>query len=484
MAQRMALASPSSGVMTIEEAATLLGIDGVKGTSSNGGAKGASDGLVSISGAGAHAAARILAFSRAAWVHEEGLTVLLGERTRGLQIQALHRRLRIANRDKMCERDPTTITVEEGLAVLPVASTHLHVCLECRRVANSFSSDADKSDSFNELGAHCDQSRSLPKCLSLVFSVTGTSSAMMCTVACTKDNEYGTTHIRCAKRSSAALRSAVSFEERMENVEVEAMEASADACERVLSERSASSESGVAARVRRDAKNALEQRANALACGEQPMLRINLLGKAVRVYNEWFALCSFCGCVLKVTPMHRFGGEICCKRCDAAMLGFDTPATLAVANTTAGENDATFCRFCGKQNTGTNMWKTIKAPLDTGGKNVAIPGPLRTVCYACLKLGLHCVRSSNVCSQVTYCSTHWRPWLTGAHRVMQTRIILSHIAHGAKPVFNALQTAQKHMAADLGFEEEKGSGKGKRGKRKLRGCGGDEGAEKPCKERA
>ena len=94
-AQRAALSCPSSGVMTIEEVATLLGIEGVKGTSSNGGAKGASDGLTSISGAGARAAARILAFSRAAWVHEEVLTVWLGDRTAGMQIQALHRRLRM-----------------------------------------------------------------------------------------------------------------------------------------------------------------------------------------------------------------------------------------------------------------------------------------------------------------------------------------------------------------------------------------------------
>ena len=131
-AQRAALSCPSSGVMTIEEVATLLGIEGVKGTSSNGGAKGASDGLTSISGAGARAAARILAFSRAAWVHEEVLTVWLGDRTAGMQIQALHRRLRMPGTGAICKRDPATIQVAEGTAVLPVASTHLHACLECK----------------------------------------------------------------------------------------------------------------------------------------------------------------------------------------------------------------------------------------------------------------------------------------------------------------------------------------------------------------
>ena len=131
-AQRAAIACPSSGVMTIEEVATLLGIEGVKGTSSNGGAKGASDGLVSISGAGAHAAARILAFSRAAWVHEEVLTAWLGARTMGMQVQSLHRRLKLPGCEAVCARDAATITMEEALAALPVASTHLHVCLECK----------------------------------------------------------------------------------------------------------------------------------------------------------------------------------------------------------------------------------------------------------------------------------------------------------------------------------------------------------------
>ena len=283
---------------------------------------------------------------------------------------------------------------------------------------------------------------------------------MMCTV-CDMSNERGTTHIRCAKRSSAALRSAVSFEERMENVEVETFNPSASACERVLCERGPSSESGVAARVRRDAKNALEQRANALACGEQPMLRINIIGRAVRVYNEWYALCSFCGCMLKVTPLHRFGGEICCKRCDADMLGFDTTVPEK-------EEETSFCRFCGRQNTGTSVWRTVKAPLDVGGRNATVPAPLRTVriyTYPRTLRYAHTHPHDAMCWQATYCSTHWRSWLTSAHRVLQTRVILSHIAHGAKPIFSSSQ-GRKHLASDLGFEEEgEGSGKGRRRKR-------------------
>tara|TARA_B100000575_G_scaffold93911_1_gene74864 strand:+ start:7628 stop:7849 length:222 start_codon:yes stop_codon:yes gene_type:complete len=53
---------------------------------------------------------------------------------------------------------------------------------------------------------------------------------------------------------------------------------------------------------------------------------------------------------------------------------------------------------------------------------------------------------------------------------MQTHVIFSHIAHGAKPVFNA--GARKHEISDLGFEEE-AAGKEKRGRKRLRGTPSD-----------
>lgn len=48
--------------------------------------------------------------------------------------------------------------------------------------------------------------------------------------------------------------------------------------------------------------------------------------------------------------------------------------------------------------------------------------------------------------------------------MLPTRVILSHLAHGAKPIFNATQ-ARKHDTSDLGFEEDaekKGARKVKR----------------------
>ena len=189
----------------------------------------------------------------------------------------------------------------------------------------------------------------------------------------------------------------------------------------------ASGDSGVSARVRRDAKNALEQRASALACGEVPMLAIPIVGRAIRLWGEWYALCSLCGAMLRVAPQNRFGGEICCMRCDAKMLGAEPEVAAPGAAA-----QSRVCRFCGKVCSGAERarWKTIKAPMDVAGPNATLPPPLRTV---------------------TYCPGHWRSWLTSAHRTMATRIILSHLAHNAKPVFGA-ETSRKHKDTDLGFE--------------------------------
>ena len=144
----------------------------------------------------------------------------------------------------------------------------------------------------------------------------------------------------------------------------------------------------------------------------------------MRLWNEWYALCSLCGAMLRVTPQHRYGAEICCLKCDAQMLGIPALAPP--------ERKSVACRFCGAVDSERRIsrWKTIKAPLDLSGDNVNIPSVMRSVAY---------------------CPKHWRSWLAGAHRVMQTRIILSHIAHNANPIYSTGPNAVR-SAAELGFE--------------------------------
>lgn len=67
---------------------------------------------------------------------------------------------------------------------------------------------------------------------------------------------------------------------------------------------------------------------------------------------------------------------------------------------------------------------------------------------------------------VAYCAKHFRSWVPGAHRVLPTRIILSHIAHNAKPIYSS-GSATSRTAAELGFEapaksRKRGRGQGPR----------------------
>ena len=394
--QRRVLQNPSSGILTMEEAALELGIQGICSTSSNGGAKNAMEALQVISAAGAEATAKLLVYARAAWANEEILIVDLGERTKTLQTNALFRRF---------GREPTS---DASLSDLPVQATTLHACTECRRIANAVCSDGGRSiASFNELGV---------------------SSSMICLVC-----ENGSTHIRCAKRSSAALRSAVQFQEDMEVRQIENMPTNSAACVSVLNRNFTTSiaqdELGISARVRRDAKNAIEQRASAIACGESPMLVMPIVGRAIRLWDAWYALCSYCGATVQVKSHNRFGAEICCLRCDAEMLGvtpLDASAPGCIQN-------GRHCRFCGKACpiADKNKWKVVKSPHDVAGQNAKLPQPLRIV---------------------TYCPSHWRSWLSAAHKIMSTRVILSHLAYNAKPVFSS-ETAKRHAHSDLGFEQ-------------------------------
>lgn len=415
-AQRVALQHPSAGLLTIREAADALRIDGVAGSSSNGGAKNSQEALQAISAAGAEPTARLLAFARAAWLCEELLVVNLSPETRRMQLRALYMRL---GRTDYNER---TACVD----ALPVHATHLHACAECKRVANAcVANESKQSSAFTELGV---------------------SSCMLCTECVGAD--VGQTNIRCAKRSSAALRSAVAQDETMTlaSEELETASGDAQAARRLLGEMhvrqtsgtaagEALDTTGVVARVRRDAKNALEQRSPVLGCGEQPMLCVEIVGRAIRIWNDWFALCSFCGAMLRVLPQNRHGAEICCLRCDAQMLGVLSPVPT--------ERRSLVCRYCAAEDTqrSTSHWKVVKAPLDVSGDNAALPPPLRSCAY---------------------CPAHWRSWLASAHKVLPTRVILSHVAHNAKPIFSMEKTGN---AEDLGFRLSHKGRKRQRGAR-------------------
>ena len=386
-AQRVALTSASSGIYTIEEIAALLGIRGMRGGSSNGGAKNVLDALNTLSVKGTEPLALMLSCARVAWVSEELLVVDLGKRTAVMQIKALCRRLHI-DEPRELSNSRASFDVGKMTKDMPDQATNLLVCTECRRVGNATCDIFDSSLSFNELGVSCAMLRE----------------------CCRKENS----HIRCSKRSSAALRSAISFQDTMETNSLEELSFDSENVDRIINQTknaisasAMSNDSGVAARIRRDAKSALEQRERAEPCGSIPMLKVSLVGRAVRIFgSEWYGLCAFCGCVTKIAPQNRLGGEICCLRCD--------PSLLNMKNTTKPKSGKRICRFCGREEEET-PFKIFRAPHDVAGDNASLPVPLRTVAY---------------------CAKHNRTWLNTAHRALHTRVILSHIATGAKPVFS------------------------------------------------
>lgn len=386
--QRIALATPSVGIMTLEEVSTLLDIDGVRGSSCNGGSKGPADAVRSIGDAGGKDAARILSFCRSASLSDELLIYCLGANTARMQAKALLKRLLVMETyglDDSC--DPM-----EYLHLVPDHAKNLCACIECKRVANA---------------AACDGGHKWKH----IFNEIGTRGSMI-----SVDCDTNETHLRCAKRSSASLRTAVAFEEEMNFRAVECDAVDSRVAHNLLVDNTIGSDTGAAARVRRDSKNAMEQRVSSVACGSECMLSVPIVGKVVRIWNEWYALCSYCGCFVRFHPNNRMGVEICCMRCDYRMLHRNEKQP-ASAKDAAGACTP-ICRYCGRkdpQRMGAK-WKLVRAPLDTSGANASLPPPLRTVFF---------------------CPQHFRSWIPACLKTMPMRVVLSHIVYGARPCYGA-----------------------------------------------
>ena len=387
--QKLALETESAGLMTLEEVATLLQIPGVRGSSCNGGSKGPVDSINTIGEAGGKNAAKILTFCRTAWISENVLIYNLGKTTARKQTAALLKRLLIneIRGDLQDGEDPL-----DFLHMVPEHSKNLCVCIECKRVANACAYDGGIKfkSSFNEIGTSCSMMSINP--------------------------ETGNTEIRCAKRSSASLRTAFAFEEKAGLRAVECDEYDESAINGMIEDNTTGSENGASLRARRDSKIALEQRVASVSCGSESMLTIPIVGKAIRIYGEWYALCSFCACFVRFWPSNRVGNEICCLRCDYKLLHRN------LKNESSGMyselHSVPQCRYCGKrdpQRTGAR-WKLVKAPLDATGRNACLPPPLRTV---------------------HFCPNHFKSWMPECLKTMPMRVILSHIVFGAKPCYGA-----------------------------------------------
>jgi len=417
-----ALATPTAPLLSLPRACAAMGIAAVAADDDDdaaigaapaapggGAARAAYDAEAALLRMTAHDAAMVFVFARVSALRAQALAYDLGPRTRALQLRALARRLRLDVGGGLAEGAGEPDRLEAVARRLPAHATHLYCCTECRRIVNACQDGSGKDVTFNEIGL----------------------SASMLRIDC--DGLSGG-HMRCAKRSSAALRTAVTLEETARALRIESKPPppATSALPRdvrpatiaELPTRDGCAHTSDIAKMRRDIKNCVDQMPRATACGDVPLVRIPILGRAIRVFGDWYALCSLCGALARIHPDARFGAELCCLRCDYAMLHGKEEARAveeegkAQGYTPGSRPPPAKCRFCGRYEiaNGGTKFKVLFAPADDGGRNANVPPPLRTVAY---------------------CPLHYRPWVRDAHTSMATNVIFAHIATRARPVHGA-----------------------------------------------
>lgn len=380
--QNTALKMPSAGILTLEDAACAVGAT----LACRQPGKTVHDTMNCLLSMGGRNAAKLLSFCRTASLCEDILVYDLGKRVARMQAAALLRRVLLHETHNVPPHgDPLTL-----LHLVPDHAKRVCACLECRRIANACVCEpaTKRQGMFNELG---------------------TRGSMLET-----DTDTGTSHMRCAKRSSASLRSAIAFEGTMSERKVEFDDIDCETIRSIIVEPCASNDGGMSSRVRRDSRTSYNQRSMSVPCGTDPMVTVNIIGKVLRIFKEWYSLCAICGALVRFNPGNRVGSEICCMRCDSAMLFRKEQHPANVKE--AARESAPVCRFCGKvdQQRSGAKWRLVRSPLDAAGHNASLPPPLRFV---------------------HFCPTHFRSWIPAAMKTMATRIVLSHLVFGAKPCF-------------------------------------------------
>lgn len=352
--QRVALTDPRSCRLTAAEVGAQLGHEVPAGGK-----------LASFSST---AAAELVLYARVAAMKQICLAWDLGPRIRALQVRALAKRLV----SDVHQGDD----VDAAAARIPKTATHLCVCVECRRVCNSMNLFQGKDLSHTEVGI---------------------SSAML-----RVEGELSCGTMRCAKRSSASLRTALQ------------LEADAESGEQNVKE---TDKQGPVSKLRRDRRSCLAQVGQAVACGDEDLVLVPVLGRVVQLFGSSYVLCCFCGTLVNLLPNNRFQGEPCCMRCDLKLCTRDRPE---YPHPPQEEEAHVHCRFCGKRDSlpkSLSKWKSFHAPQDDLGPNASVPPPLR---------------------RVTYCTSHSKPWVAAAHRSqMSMSEIFAHLSLRIKPVLGA-----------------------------------------------
>jgi hypothetical protein len=309
----------------------------------------------------------------------------------------------------------------------------LCVCCECRRVCNS-APRVDKQ--LCEGGEFCE---------------TGIAKVIVLRAP------DGARELFCSQRSSAALKSAIAAQRQAQERRVDedmldvaeeqvwaleqaeqqqqqeqeqdapspqaARDADADADASAQSVLHMAHDGYVASRMRRDCHRAVEQRQTSRICGEEPLLVASLLGRAVRIFGRWHALCSVCGNFVKVDYRHCVSADVCCLVCSVPKGCAPVAPPLADAPdapATAGGNK---CRFCdAREPMRGNSFAQYHSPHDQSGDNASLDPSVRST---------------------RWCTRHDRRWLRRSLLTMPTPLIIAHIISQTAPGLETLKEAQE-----------------------------------------
>lgn len=434
--------------------------------------------------------ASIVFAMRTAWLREQMLAVDLGPRTRRAQLLALARRHGVfelqldedseswlggahapweallqsvldGSNAQSARSEAVMRRAEESLAALPVHSTHACLCVECGRVANAC-----------RVAPHTFKASALLSGTRVAVNGKGGppnckwhASAHELGIECATVDVDDLDRIRCGKRASAALKTAMvaSREATANAVDRRAVRmatrpsraaavAEAPGAEEIQSatapnamvvephdERSALALTRSSlARMRRDCKRSYEQRREPLACGTQCLVKFDCLGRAVRVRNRWYSLCCYCGATCPFEPYDRMSSLIACGNCivaggvcnsdetcrlSARMDAFADANERSVVQMSIGFRSSIrmrelpidrACRFCERQCARRGRPFVVYAsPHDRKGINYFRPPELRVT---------------------HWCPSHNRMWLERALCVLNTKEIIAYICENAKPM--------------------------------------------------
>jgi hypothetical protein len=394
--QRTVMQSPVASTATVSQVGRILRFDQADQRLLDE-AKTFEEAIIAVCGLSHAAGSKLLLFGRVTSLKNRLLSFSLGPQMLKQQLSALRRRFEI----------PETLNDDEAVVRLPDHAHHLFFCLECKRVPNACVDDKTKMNSHNEIGL-----------AQTMLRVGGVGDPPQ---------------IRCARRSSAALRTALQKEDDAFRSRVECMQVTDESLHRALRDNGDVSH---AARLRRDLRTCSEQHDKALACGDRPLVRVSLLGKVVRMNGRFYAICSFCGSILQVSQLRRYEGGLCCCRCDASMVNAKqrtasqaTRVAVQVNSQTTRPppaalnlitpNDKLNCRYCNKPpptSATAARFRVLRAPTDSNGRNAFLPPPLRTIAL---------------------CQSHYRPWVDNALLQMPMAVVFAHISEKATPVYGA-----------------------------------------------